>query len=520
MSPLHGRRSLIVAGLGSMLPAPALLAQGAQGPDSRRSLTVAVQANPVLFDPAHVESNVAYRVLYSVHDSLLAYAFEGGTRRLVPGLAEAWRRVDWRTVELTLRPGVVFHDGSPMTAEDVAWSLSPARLLAQVQGSGGTGRAYWSHLEGTEITGPRTVRVRVRTDDVMLEHRLANWTSEIVPRALSEADPIAFARKPVGAGPFRLVEHRTDDVIVLAPHDAYWGGRPALKELRFKVTPEAAARANALATGEADIITELAPDQADVVARDARLEVVGSPINNHRLIVYSSIETPVLRDARVRRAMNLALDRQLMVSTLLGGRTVVPRSLQFEFYGDMYLADFPAYRQDIPEARRLLREAGYRGEPIHYRTLPGYYTAELALAQACQGMWADAGINVELQVKENWTQISERGPTRGVRNWSNTAVFPDPLSSLSRQHGTNAIQGASVEWSNAEYDALAPVLNTSTDQAKRRAAFERMLTIWEIEDPCGTVVHQNFILYGKRKDVAWKPYPLHLMDFRPRHFLG
>jgi peptide/nickel transport system substrate-binding protein len=510
------RRSLIAAGAAAALPRFAI------GQPARRSVTIAVQANPTLLDPAVTESNVAYRVLYSIHEGLLGYSFEGGRQTLAPALAESWRRVDARTVEATLRDGLTFHDGTPVTVEDVAFSISRERLLATVPGAAPTGRAYWSHLEGTEILDRRTVRVRVTSDDIMLEHRLANWTSEIVSeRAFrAAANPLAFARAPIGAGPFRLAEMRADDVITLAPHEGYWGGRPNLAQLRFRVTPELASRIAALQSGEAEIATEVAPDQAQGVERDARLEIVGSPINNFRQIVYSAIENPVLRDARIRRALNLALDRQLLVDSLLGGRTVVSRSLQLPSYGDLYLADFPPYRQDLPEVRRLLREAGYRGEVINYRTLSNWYTAELALAQACQGMWQAAGLNVNLQLRENWSQIMERGPERGIRNWSNTAVFPDPLSSLTRQHGSAGIQGANNEWANAEFDRLAPVLNTSSDTAERRRVFRRMLEIWEIEDPCGTVIHQNFILYGKRRDLAWRPYPVHWMDFRPRHFTG
>lgn len=520
MNPSLPRR--LVLGSSFAAGASVTLPRFAIGQATRRAITVGVQANPVLLDPAVTESNVAYRVLHSLHEGLLGYRFEGATQRLVPALAETWRRIDWRTIELTLRQGALFHDGSPVTVEDVAFSLSRERQLADVPGGVPTGRAYWSHLDRTEIVDRNTVRVHVTADDIMLQHRLANWTSEIVSARAFHAAPnaLAFARNPIGAGPFKLAEMRPDDQILLVPHEGYWGGRPQLSSLRFRVMPELGGRMAALSSGEAQIITELAPDQATGIERDARLEVVGSPINNFRQIIYSSIETPVLRDPRIRRALNLSLDRQLLVDSLLGGRTVAPRSLQLELYGDMYLADFPAYRLDVPQARQLLREAGYRGEPINYRTLTNWYTAELALAQACQGMWQAAGLNVQLQVRENWASIMQAGPDRGIRNWSNTAVFPDPLSSLSRQHGTNAIQGRNNEWSNAEYDSLAPVLNNSTNLAERRAAFRRMLTIWEIEDPCGTVIHQNFILYGKRKDLAWRPYPLHLMDFRPAHFTG
>jgi peptide/nickel transport system substrate-binding protein len=488
----------------------------AQSP--RRTLTIAAQANPVVLDPIMGESNVAYRVLYNIFDTLIDTDYLDNLK-LKPGLATAWRRIDGKTLELSLRPGVKFHNGDILTADDVAFSLSRERLFGEVAQQANVAAGYWRNLDKVEKVDDMTVRVVMSVDDVLLEHRLANWSAQIVSargfRAAGGWE--AWGRRPVGTGPFKVVDFRQDELMALEAHEDYWMGPPAIAGLRFRVVPELAARTAGLAAGQFDMITELSPDQVSVVARNSDVEVVGNTINNHRLVMYDSMTNPVLRDARVRQALNLAIDRQLIVDTLFGGRTVVPRSLQWEFFGEMFLADFPAYRPDPARARELLRAANYRGEPIQYRVLPNYYTNELVTAQALAGMWQGVGLNVEIAVRENFTQILEQSPNRGIRNWSNTAVYPDPLSSLWRQHGTNAIQGRFNEWSDPEYDRLGLVLERSLDLNERRTAFRRMLTIWEIENPCGTVLHQNIILYGKRKDVAWRPYPHQYMDFRPRN---
>ena len=464
------------------------------------------------------ESNVAYRVLYNIFDTLIDTDYLDGLR-LKPGLATSWRRIDGKTLELALRPGVTFHNGETLTADDVVFSFSRERLFGEVAQQANVAAAYWRNLDRVEKIDDMTVRMVMTVDDVLLEHRLANWAAQIVSRRgfAAAGSWEAWGRRPVGTGPFKVTEFRPDEQIVLAAHEDYWMGPPAVAALRFRVVPELATRTAGLAAGQFDMITELSPDQVAVVTRNPEVEVVGDTINNHRLVIYDSITNPVLRDARVRQALNLAIDRQLIVDTLFGGRTVVPRSLQWEFYGAMYLADFPAYRPDPARARALLRDAGYSGQPIQYRVLPNYYTNELATAQALAGMWQAVGLNVEIAVRENFTQVFEQSPGRGIRNWSNTAVYPDPLSSLWRQHGTNAIQGRYNEWSDPEYDRLGLVLERSLDPAERRDAFRRMLTIWEIDNPCGTVLHQNIILYGKRKDLAWRPYPHQYMDFRPRN---
>ena len=130
-------------------------------------------------------------------------------------------------------------------------------------------------------------------------------------------------------------------------------------------------------------------------------------------------------------------------------------------------------------------------------------------------MWRAVGLNVELQFRENWSQIHEPAG-RGIRDWSNSILFQDPVGALWRLYGAKGpMQNTYKEWTNAEFNRLGTILETSLDAEERRAAFAGMLAIYEEIDPPGTTLHDLTMFYGKKKSVAWTPYPVEYMDFGP-----
>ncbi len=510
--------------------------------DQRPSITIAVQkvVNSNTLDTLREQSNVGERVFFSsIWEGLIGRDWLGQLGA-VPGLATEWRRISDSVVELSLRRGVKFHNGDELTAEDVVFSFGRDRAfgttLATAHGRTipvGEGmpaprpgkelppevpavaRRNWPALERVEAVDRYTVRFHNATPDVTLEGRISRYGSEIMNRRAFEeaASWLDWARKPVTTGPYRVAEFRPDVSLTLVAHDEYWGGRPPLRQIRFVEVPEVSSRINGLLSGEYQFACDIPPDQIAGIEGNRAFEVQGGTILNHRLICFDKNHAQ-LRDARVRRAMTHAIDRQAIVDSLWAGRTAVPAGLQWPYYDQMFHADWTVPRYDLAEARRLLREAGYRGEPIPYRLLNNYYTNQNATAQVLVEMWRQAGLNVQIEMKENWSQILERSPTRAVRDWSNSAPFNDPVSSIVNQHGPNGQQQQVGEWSNDEMNTLSVELETSTDRARRRAIFRRMLEICEREDPAYTVLHQNATFTAKRKDIRWKASPAFAMDFR------
>ncbi len=512
--------------------------------DNRPTITVAVQkiTTTNTLDALREQSNVGTRLAPLITERLIDLNYQSKLEP-VPGLATEWKRIDDTTVEFKLRQGVKLHDGSEMTAEDVAGSFSPQRMFGQTRPTvrgvtlplvGGipavftkeliadvppVARRLWPAFEKMEIIDKYTVRLVNAAPDVTIEGRASVRGSDIIGmKAFNDAASwLDYARKPVGTGPYRVREYKADSTLTLDAHDEYWGGRPPIKTLRFVEVPEGSSRINGLLAGEYQFASDIGPDQIQEIEKNRAFEVQQSLVPNHRLIVFDKGHAP-LRDPRMRRAMTHAIDRQAIVDALWAGRTVVPRGLQWDFYDQMLIADWTVPKFDQALAKQLIKEAGYKGEAITFRVLSNYYINQVATAQVLVEMWKAVGLNVQIKMVENWTQIFERGPERGVRDWSNSATFSDPVSSIVAQHGPNGQQQQMGEWTDSEMNKLSIELESSTDRARRKAVFARMLEICEREDPAYTVLHQNAVFTAKRKDIKWKAAPSFAMDFRAHNW--
>jgi len=515
--------------------------------DNRPSITIAVQktTNSNTLEVLREQSNVGERIFFtSLWEGLIGRKWLGDLSN-TPSLATEWRRLDDRTVELKLRQGVKFHNGDEMTAEDVVFTFGRERMFGN-SGDAPLGRTLfttetmpgragntlppevpavalrnWPALERVEAVDKYTVRFVNKTPDVTMEGRLARYGSEIMSRrGFTEAETwLDWSRKPILTGPYKVAEYKPDQSLTLVAHDEYWGGRPPLKQIRFVEVTEVSGRVNGLLAGEYQFACDIPPDQIPSIESNRAFEVLGGTILNHRITVFDK-NHPQLANPLVRRAFTHAMDRQAIVDSLWAGRTIVPKGLQWPYYGDMYIADWDVPKFDPAEARRLLREANYKGEPIPYRLLNNYYTNQVSTAQVLVEMWHQVGLNVVIEMKENWTQIFDRNTPRAVRDWSNSAPFNDPVSSIVNQHGPNGQQQQVGEWTNEEMNRLSVELETSTDRPRRKQVFRRMLEICEREDPAYTVLHQNATFTAKRKDVKWQAAPAFAMDFRPGNWGG
>lgn len=514
--------------------------------DNRPSITIAVQkiVNSNTLDVLREQSNVGERIFFtSLWEPLIGKDWLGNLLPR-PGLATEWKRIDDQTVELKLRQGVKFHNGAELTAEDVVFTFSRERMFGNTEAKNrstikafetiptprpgkelpaeipAVARRAWPDLLRVDAIDKYTVRFYNATPDVTLEGRLARYGSDIMSRKGWEdaASYLDWARKPITTGPYKVVEFRPDNSLTLEAHDDYWGGRPPLKRIRFVEVPEVPSRIAGLLSGQYQFACDIPPDQISDIEKNAGFEVQGGTILNHRLTVFDKNHAQ-LQNPLVRRAFTHAIDRQAIVDSLWAGRTKVPAGLQWEYYGDMFHADWTVPEYNPKLAADLLKQAGYKGDPIPYRLLNNYYTNQNATAQVLSEMWRSVGLNVQINSVENWSQIMQRNDSRAVRDWSNSAPFSDPVSSIVNQHGPNGQQQQIGEWTNTEMNQLCEVLETSTDRARRRTAFRRMLEICEREDPAYTVLHQNATFTAKPRALQWKASPAFAMDFRPGNYV-
>ncbi|MFC7397919.1 ABC transporter substrate-binding protein [Chelatococcus sp. GCM10030263] len=508
------RRQVVAGGAASGLLAASSVPGLAQS-EGRRRLTVAMSGFPPAVEPVLFNHTATRRVVPQMFDTLIAFD-HAKDMALRPALAERWERIDSRALRLHLRNGVRFHDGSPFTAEDVAFSLGPDHLF----GPGKSGRSIAMQtldtIERVEVIDPRTVVLHAKGNDALLEQRLAAWGAEIVgKRAFETAGSWEkWTAAPVGTGPYRIVGQKLDVNVVLAAHDGYWGGKPPFSGIEYRIIPELASRMNALLAGEVDIITDVPPDQFPDIARHTDLEVSGGAVQNIRFLCIDQT-APIFRDPRLRRALSLAIDRKLFVEALWDNRVPVPNGFQMPSFGDGYVADFPALAYDPELARQLVRESGYDGEPITYRLLSNYYTNQVAGAQTMIEMWRSVGLNVEIEMMENFAQI-QRKPVHAIYDSSSTAIFPDYLGQAWREFGPNGTLPKQVGiWQNEEHFALGAKLRDTVDPGERRKLIRRMLEIIHNDDPPCVILHVSGQFYGKRKNVPWIPGQTLDLDFGP-----
>ncbi|WP_299638430.1 ABC transporter substrate-binding protein [Devosia sp.] len=497
--------SLLGAGAGyAFLGAPQIVF----GQDAGPVLDVALDQVPAALDPLLGQTNPFYRTLQNVYDTLLTVDYSGDGA-LQPALAESWTRVDGKTIDLVLRQGVRFHDGSPLTVDDVIFSFGAERRTNPDSPGYGTAQQFLRTIETVEAVDDKTIRVTSSADDPTLELRLTAWGSQIVSKAAFEAAGgfEGFGHAPVGTGPFSVVS-LSPDLLELKAFADYWNGKPDIETLNYRSSPELSSRIAGVASGDFDLVVDVPVDQFDAVTRDPNLEIVGGPVASIRVIKFDT-RNEVLKDVRVRKALALAVDRQAIVDALWGGLVTIPHGHQLEEFGALYTPDRPGYTYDPEEAKRLLAEAGYDGTPIPYRIRAAAYGPELATAQVLVAMWNAVGVNIDLQIVENFGQMVAY-PGVGMRNGVDPILVADPLFGLWRSHD----RGEAEIWSNEEFFRAGETLQTSLDPDVRKAAFNRMMDIYDFEDPPAFILHTMGTFYGKKKTVNWTPSKSVYMDFR------
>jgi peptide/nickel transport system substrate-binding protein len=536
---LSRRGALSLASAATILPRIAI-----GQTDTRPTITISVQKVSITnaLDLLREQSNVGTRFSAMFSERLIGLDYQGQLEQR-PSLATEWKRIDDKTVEFSLRKGVKFHNGDEMTAEDVAFSFGPERMFGTTRPvvDGKTlplsstfqtlgrskelpaevppvARRLWPALDRIEIVDRYTVRFINASPDVTMEGRVSSTGSEIVnKRAFEEAASwLDYSRKPIGTGPYKIREMKPDSMLILDAHDEYWEGRPPIKTIRLMEVPEVSSRVNGLLSGEFQFACDIPPDQIMDIEKNAAFRVLGGTIPNHRILAFD--KNNGLANPKLRLALAHAIDRKAIVDSLWAGRTTVPAGLQWPFYADMLVQGWSVPEFNPARVKELLAEAGYKGDRIEFRLQNNYYTNQTATGQVLTEMWNQAGINVQIVMKENWSQVFEKTPSRAIRDWSNSATFNDPVSSIVSQHGPNGEQQQRGEWTNVEMGELSVAMQTSTDRAKRKQMFARMLQICEREDPAYTVLHQNATFTATRKDIQWKAAPSFAMDFRAKNW--
>jgi ABC-type transport system substrate-binding protein len=344
------RRAALAAAAGSLL----VPASGRAQAQPRRggTLRVGTYAAPSSLDPMTGRNGTDHVFLYPICETLIG--FEPKTMVPVPGLAKAWSFPDPKTMVLSLREGIQFHDGTPFDAEAVKYNLERAAGDPR-----SNIRTDFDSVASVSVTGSHEVTLTLKRPDSSLPLTLSDRAGMIVSPSAAKSLGVGTDRHPIGTGPMKFVSLTDNDRVVYARNDQYWQpGQPHLDGMIIRTIPDIQTALRSAIAGEIDLVFELSPEQKPLLDRARTLTTVITP--SFRLhTVYLNYAKKPLNDQRVRQALNYAIDRQAL-NKAVGMNLNQPTTT--ELPKEHWACDpstSEGYTYDPAKAKALLTQAGY-----------------------------------------------------------------------------------------------------------------------------------------------------------------
>ena len=417
-----------------------------------------------------------------------------------PMLATGWKVVNDTTWEFALRQGVKFHNGEPFDAHSVKATMDYLKDPA----SKSHYAAYWKSVREVEIVNDHTVRFVTDKPWPSLIDRASLTDFLVLPaKALKELGPAKLAERPIGTGPFRFVEWRRDERLVVERNPDYWGGPADVSRVTFRFIPEFSARMAALLAGEIDIMKDVPPHAVDPIERSGRAKirsVVSSRINYLALV---NLKPGPMQDLRVRRAMNHAVNVDELITSVLRGRAsricgpLSPANVDF--------APVDCYPHDPARAQALLKEAGIDPAKLALTldTPSGRYPLDKDVSLAIAAQLQRLGIKTNVVVNE-WGTHLDKIKNRNTGDmfflgWGPSIFGQTVMEPLFQANQTYASYG-----NNKAIDDKIARTVTIVDPKGRAAAYAELHRMVRDEAPW-VPLWQQHDLYGVAAHVEWSP---------------
>ena len=439
---------------------------------SAQNLRIGLREDPDILDPTLARTFVGRIVFAALCDKL----FDINERlEIVPQLATGHVWDDPRTLRITLRPGVKFHDGEALDAEAVRYSLN--RHLT-MQGSFRRGEI--NGVTSVEVVDPLTVLIRLSEPSAAFLSQLTDRAGMIVSPRAAEAAGRNFGLRPVCAGPYRFVERVAQDRIVVERFPEYWNAAAiTIPRITYLPIQDSTVRLANLQSGALEMVQTIDPDDVAAVRRNARLRISISDELGYQSIQFNigngpRAQTPMGQNARVREAFELAIDRTAINQVVYEGM-YLPTAQPVPPASPFRAAGFEPQPRNIELARALLREAGVRTPLAVEMTVPNNPDLRQA-AEVIQAMVREAGFELRINTMEFASSL--QAATRGefetyLIAWSGR-VDPDGNTWTFMHTGAPQNDG---RYSSPEADRLLDAARVETDVAKRRDLYAQL---WQV----------------------------------------
>jgi peptide/nickel transport system substrate-binding protein len=456
------------------------------------TLSVDLPGQPATLDP-HIQWDTdSYHVYRNIFDNLLTRDASG---KIIGQVATSWTYRTPTQIEFTIRTDIKFHDGSPLTAEDVVFSVqritNPEFKSPQLS-------QFNSIVKSSVVAADKVLFETANPYPVLLAQLVK---LSIVPKAHVEtAGGEKFNLEPMGSGPYKFGAWQRGVRVTLEANDSYWRGKPQFKTVTFQAVPDEATRLANLRSGRADLIRQVSPDQAKTLTGEARLKLLPAPTERIGYLFINAQHGPT-QDVRVRRAIAHAIDRKTIIEALYGGYAT-PSSIVLTPANFGYIADIPSYPFDPARARALIKEAGAEGAEIPFTTSPAY---DSRLVQAIQQMLGDVGLKVTIAMTDHPTFLRRR-----QGNPSEAGSISTGLWSCGCQDADGVIYplfrtgSGWAKYSNPRFDAAVDAARVTIDEQQRLKHYRDALNVL-YEDVPGVGMFQSHAIYAARREIQWQP---------------
>ena len=410
----------------------------------------------------------------------------------IPGLLTEWRwNADRTKVHFTVRDGATWHDGKPVTPEDIVWNFKRA-------GNPKTGNPVgfaWGSVGNFKIDGNR-VTADIKRYLPTFWNRMAFLAAYVLPPHYYEkVGKAGFEKAPMGSGPYMVDAYERGSFARLKANKNYWGGAPAFDTVVFKFVTDASSRVAEIERGSSDLTFDIPYEEFDRLRKKPGLVGVSSPISDVAMIFFNDIGP--IKDENVRRAAVHAVDKKVIVERLLGGYATPIDTL----LAPQYIAYDPSIQTpyDPALAKRLLAKSGYSpSNPVEFtiQTTRGYKPKDYETVQAIVGMWRKVGIKANIEVYEIAKHFALRAQDKlapaAFYNWGNSTADPESSTAY-------AVYGPSRHsvWDGKIVAEMIKPLLTMKDDEKRFKEYVKVnryvaehaiiLPLWQYHQP---VIHK------------------------------
>nr|MBO2481257.1 ABC transporter substrate-binding protein [Bacillaceae bacterium] len=478
-------------------------------------------------DPAETTEGEAFKVTENIYEKLIN--FKEQSTELEPGLATDWEvSDDGLTYTFQLRQGVKFHDGTDFNAEAVVFNFN--RWIEGNQGKSGDEipfpyfqSQFGDNIESVTATGEYEVQFKLKRPQAVFLKNLAMSPFAIASPAAIQKYGDKFNENPVGTGPYKFVEWKRNDRIVLEKFDDYWdSGYPKIDRIIFRCIPDNSARLNALKTGEVDLIDGVNYTDVKQIESDSNLQLIPRPSLNVAYVGLTVTRGP-LKNQKVRQALNHAVDKEAIIQSFYEGYAEPAKNPMPPVVAG-YNDEIQDYEFDLEKAKQLLAEAGYpNGFEIKLWAMPvprPYMPDGRKVAEAIKSNWEKIGVKTEI-VSMEWGTYLEKvaageadafmlgwtGDNGDADNFLYVLLDKDNV-------GTNNY----TYYSNDELHEILIQAQTESDENKRNELYKKAQEIIKEDAPWIPLVHSEPLLAARKDLVNFKPHPtgsdrLHMVEF-------